>query len=705
MSTIKRIISLAVSVCMVFAMFSVCVVANANETLNDVKIVLSTDAVSIDNNGTVELCVSLDNYGDYILGNKVLAAAVINIDYDESAVTPDIDNVTVADSVKNNIALNADDGNLTFVLTGDNSNYITADQLNANNGVLFTVSFAAKGIDADAVFSVNKGLDTSATSLAVLDLDVVAGGEGTLITDASVAGIDDCVSVQIGEGDADVYQPQTITVTMVDANGTNGYWYAPDSDGPFYVGDRVVFNTAYASIYLDGTKYDPWTAYFTLQGGNGSYTSAGNIQLYVGAGGGGITLDKSGVWELSCSNNSIHYSLMTIEVYPTPTQDDVNDAKLFDETVSAFPDADEITLDDEDAVLAACELYEALSPAALTFITEEEKYIAVYEAYLTLKYGSVGRAKAYEVIAVIAELPEPGAVTLSDDDVISNARSAYTLLNDEYKGYVENYKKLLACESALDAIYVPRTITYAPGDTSATSTNYVSFSSNEFYVSDSLKNNAWWTNYTFKYTDKSSGITYSGKIYNAYYVCESAGINQKAQVGYGNSTGTSANAYTLTAAGEWVFKGTIEDSTNGYITVELARFTVGATPCGNQDNDAANDVINRINNLPEKITYFDIDMVYELKADYDALIRYDLVSDELVAKLNAAVAAADRALNIVSDVNADGVVDAADLLLIQNMIVGQCEIVDGADVDGDGKVNALDLLKLQQHILGYSLLF
>ncbi|MBQ3563570.1 MAG: dockerin type I repeat-containing protein [Clostridia bacterium] len=705
MSTIKRIISLAVSVCMVFAMFSVCVVANANEAINDVQIVLSTDAVSIDNNGTVELCVSLDNYGDYILGNKVLAAAVINIGYDESAVTPDIDNVTVADSVKNNIALNADDGNLTFVLTGDNSNYITADQLNANNGVLFTVSFAAKGIDTDAVFSVNKGLDTSATSLAVLDLDVVAGGEGTLITDASVAGIDDCVSVQIGEGDAYVYQPQTITVTMVDANGTNGYWYAPDSDGPFYVGDRVVFNTAYASIYLDGTKYDPWTAYFTLQGGNGSYTSAGNIQLYVGAGGGGITLDKSGVWELSCSNNSIHYSLMTIEVYPTPTQDDVNDAKLFDETVSAFPDADEITLDDEDAVLAACELYEALSPAALTFITEEEKYIAVYEAYLTLKYGSVGRAKAYEVIAVITELPEPGDVTLSDEDVIFNARNVYTLLNDEYKGYVENYKKLLACESALDAIYVPRTITYAPGDTSATSTGYVSFSSNEFHVSDSLKNNAWWINYTFNYTDKSSGITYSGKIYNAYYVCESAGINQNAQVGYGKSTGTSDNAYTLSVAGEWIFKGTIEDSANGYITVELARFSVGETPYGNQDNDAANNVINRINNLPEKITYFDIDAVYELKADYDALIRYDLVSDELVAKLNAAVAAADRALNIVSDVNSDGVVDAADLLLIQNMIVGQCEVVEGADVDGDGKVNALDLLKLQQHILGYSLLF
>ena len=705
MSILKRILSFAVSVCMILALFSVCIVANAYEILDDVKIALSTNVTTIEKSGTVELSVVLENYGDYIAGNKVLAAAVINVGFDESVVTPDIDNVVVDNSIKGNIALNAADGNLTFVLTGDTTSYITANQLVTNNGVLFTIPFDAKDVDADITFSVNKGLDTAATSLAVLNLDVVAGGTGSLITDATVTGIGDYVSVIVGEGSAYVYQPQTITVTMVDANGTNGYWYAPDSDGPFYVGDRVVFNTAYASIYLDGTKFDPWTAYFTLMGGTGSFNSAGNIQLYVGAGGGGITLDKAGVWELYCYNNSVRYSLMKIEVYPAVTQADVVAAKVFDETVKALPNADQVTLDDEDAILAAVAQYEALSPAALTFITEEEKYIAVYEAYLTLKFGSVGRAKAYEVIEVIAELPEPGDVTLSDAEAISNAREQYTLLNDEYKEYVENYKKLLACESALDAIYVPKTITYAPNDTSATSTSYVSFSKNEFNVSDSLKNNAWWTNYTFNYTNTATGITHSGKIYNAYYVCESKGISQHAQVGYGNSTGTSSNAYTLPAAGEWVLKGTIEDNTNGHISVVLARFTVGETPFGNEDNAAADDVIDRINNLPEKITRNDIDTVMELKADYDALVRYDLVSDELVATLVAAVAAADRVSNLVSDVNDDGVLDASDLLLIQYMIVGEYEIIDGADADGNGKVDALDLLKLQQHILGYSFLF
>ena len=705
MSTLKRILSFAVSICMVLTLFSVCIIANAYEALDDVTISLSINSQKIDNTGSVDVSVSLKNYDDYISGNKVLAAAVINISFDENVVTPDLDKVTVINSVKNNVALNSVDGNLTFVLTGDNTNYVAADQLAENNGVLFTVTFNANKIDADASFSVSQGLDTSATSLAVLDLDVVAGGEGALITDASVNGIGDSVSVQIGEGNAYVYQPQTITVTMVDANGTNGYWYAPDSNGPFYAGDRVVFNTAYVSIYLDGTKYDPWTAYFTLKGGTGSYNSYGNIQLYVGAGGGAITIDKPGVWELYCYNNDIRYSLMSITVYPTPTQDDINAAKAFDEAVKALPNADEIALDDEATVLDVHNQYELLSATAQLFITEGEKYTAVYEAYLTLKYGSVGRAKAYEVITIIAELPEPGDVALTDADAISFARDKYTMLSDSYKEFVDNYKKLVACESALDAIYVSKTVTYAPGDTSASSTNYVNFSSNELYVSDSLKNNAWWSDYTYYYTDSTSGKTYSGTIYNAYYVNESAGINQKAQVGFGKSTGLSESAYQITAAGEWIFKGTIEDSTNGHITVELARFTVGETPYGNEDNDAANDVIDRINKLPEKITFKDIETVNELKADYDELVRYDLVSAELVEKLETAVKAADRVANLVSDVNLDGVLDATDLLLIQYMIVGQSEMLEGADVDGDGNVNALDLLKLQQHILGYTLLF
>ena len=137
-------------------------------------------------------------------------------------------------------------------------------------------------------------------------------------------------------------------------------------------------------------------------GGTGSFNSAGNIQLYVGAGGGGITLDKAGVWELYCYNNSIRYSLMKIEVYPAVTQADVVAAKVFDETVKALPNADQVTLDDEDAILAAVAQYEALSPAALTFITEEEKYIAAKALYQNKQYSVIVYTKSYyNAVAII----------------------------------------------------------------------------------------------------------------------------------------------------------------------------------------------------------------------------------------------------------------------------------------------------------------
>lgn len=702
--SINRILSLVVTVCIVAAMMSVCVVANAYDVKTDIQLSVTADAQSIANDGTVNVSVAVDNYSDYISGNKVLAAAVVNISYDSNLVTPDIDSIAVDSGISGSVEAGANDGMLTFIFTGDSTKYITAEQLSSNGGVVFTVSFTANGVDGDADFSVAAGEDTASTSLAVLDLDVMNGAEGYLITSAGICGIGDYTTVQVGEGASYVYEPKRITVTMVDVNGTSGRWYAPDSDGPFYVGDRVVFNTAYAKINLDVENYEPWTAYFTLTGGTGSGNSAGNIQLYVGAGGGAITLDKAGTWQLTCSSNGTTYTLMTMDVYPTPTQEDVEAAAAFDLVAEQLPEAENVTLDDEAEILSAYESYESLSAAAQTFVTKYDKYISTYEAYLTLKYGSVGRAKAYSVISIIAELPEPSDIALTDAEDLDFVRTKYNQLNDDYKQFVDNYKKLLACESALDAIYVPKTITYVPGDTSATSTSYMTFSSTEFYVSDSLKNNTWWQNYTFNYTD-TSGTTHSGKIYNAVYTCASANISQRAQVGFGKSTGASESPYTLTVAGEWIIYGEIEDSTNGNITIELARFTVEPTPYGNDDNAAAEDVSARIEALPEQIMLSDVETVEQLKVDYDALVRYDLISSANVAKLEAAVLAAERAAKMTCDVNRDGVIDSTDLLMIELMIIGQSDIVEGADVDGDGRLTALDLLKLEQHFLGYSLLF
>ncbi len=699
----KRISSIAISLCILATMISTGVVANAYDAKSDVVLSVSADSATVANNGSVDVAVTLDDYADYISGNKVLAAAVVNVSYDAQLVTPDLASLTVADSIADVVEIDDNSGVLTFVLNGDSVKYISAEQLAANDNKLFSVSFNANDNSGKATFAITDGNDTSSTSLAVLDLDVANGADGDLITDAAVSGVGDYTVVSVGDNNFN-YESKTITVTMTDANGANGSWYSPSVDGPYYIGDTVRFDTAYQVIYLDGVEHSPWNAYFTVIGGAGSGNSNGHVQLYNGANGATFELDKSGTWELVCYYDNKAYVLMSIDVYPAPTQDDADSAAAFDAIANNLPDAATVTIDDEVTVLAAYEAYEALSPAAQTLVTSYDKYSAVYDAYLVAKYGSVGRAYAYEVISVIAELPEPSEIDLADASDIDYARTKYTMLADEYKQFVDNYKKLVACESALDAIYVSKTITFRPADPTG-ATNYLSFSETEFYVSDSIKNGAWWQDYTFSYTDAESGITYSGKVYDAYYECASAGISQLGQVGTGNTTGYDSKAYVLTVAGEWVIKAKIEDKANGNYIAEIASFTVLPTPYGNEDNAAVEGIIERINNLPEFITSADVDTVKQLEADYNALVRYDLVPSDAVAKLNEAVIAADRVSSNSPDVSGDGVIDGADLLMIEYMIVGLSDVTEGADIDGNGVVNALDLLKLEQHFLGYSKLF
>ena len=702
--SINRILSAVLSVCVLITMASASFVANAYTEQASVEFVVSTSATSnVDIDGTFDLVVGITDYDAAINGNKVLGAAIVNVTYDETLVTPDVDAFETFDGITAVSDMTAKNGVITFVFTGDIEKYVTKTQLDAVNGQLLSVPFTANGVDGDASFGVSAGSDMSSTSLAVLDLDVVNGADGELVTDLEINGIGNFCEVTLGEGDPYVYVPKAITVTMVDANGTNGYWYAPNTDGPFFVGDNLTFNTAYKTINIGGTSnYEPWSASFTLEGGSGSGNSAGNLQLYVGANGGVFNLDKAGTWSLTCYIDSVKYTLMSIKVYPTPSQAIFNQAAAFDAMVEELPLAEDVELTDEAQILAAYEAYEALNETAKLYVNTYDKYIASYESFLTLKYGSVGRAMAYEVIEVIEALPEPYEIALTDADAISYARTKYTQLKDEYKEYVDNYKKLVACESALDAIYVTKTVTYLPDKTDG-SGNYVSMSETEIYVSDYLRNNAWWQNYTFSYV--VDGTTYSGKIYNAEFRCPSANITQRVQVGFGKSTGSTETPYQLTAAGEWYLYGTIEDSTNGWLTVELAQFTVLPTPFGNADNAAADAVNEGIENLPSKITYADVETVKQLKADYDNLVRYDLITAENTEKLLAAYELVENISNLTMDLNGDLVLDSADLVLMEMMIVGLETPVEGADISRDGIINALDLLMLEQHYLGYSLLF
>ncbi len=702
--SINRVLSAVLSVCLLVTMLSATIVAGAYTEQTAVEFVVSTTAISnIDSNGEFDLAIGITDYENSIIGNKVLGAAIINVTYDETLVTPDVDAFDTFTDIAGVADVSANNGVITFVFTGDIENYITKSQIDGTNGEILSIPFTANGVDGEASFGVSAGNDMSSTSLAVLDLDVLTGGEGELVTDLEVTGIGNFCNVTIGEGETYVYEPKAITVTMVDANGTNGYWYAPTTEGPFFVGDNLTFDTEYQKINIAGTSgFEPWNANFSLDGGTGSGNSSGSLQLYVGANGGVFNLDKAGTWSLTTYVDNVRYTLMSIDVFPTPSQSAFDAAAEFDVIADALPTAEEVEISDEAQILAAYEAYEALTETSKLYVTTYDKYIAAYEAYLTLKYGSVGRAMAYEVIEVIEALPEPYEIELTDGEAIDYARTKYTQLKDDYKEFVDNYKKIVACESAIDAIYVAKTVNYWPDKTDG-SGNYVGMSETEIYVSDSLHNNAWWQNYTFTYAE--GGKTYSGKIYNAEYRCPSANITQRAQVGFGNSTGSSAASYVIPAAGEWYLYGTIEDGTNGWVTIELAHFTVLPTPYGNADNAAADAVNEGIANLPSKITAADVDTVKQLKADFDSLVRYDLVSAEDAAKLNAAYETAMNISNLTMDLNGDQQLDSADLVIMEMMIVGLETPVEVADISRDGLINALDLLMLEQHYLGLSLLF
>lgn len=709
-NSIKRVISIVLTVCVLMCALTSALTAGAYSAPDSVKLVITADngksnISNVEPNGEFNVKISVADYADCIDDTNPLAAAVVNITYDESLVTPNLESLSTYTGISSKSSVNAKNGILTFAFTGDNTNYIGRSELDNNSGKLFSVSFTAKGTDGDASFGIFGGEDTSATSLATLNLSVVGGESGDLINDIKAEGVGDSVKVKIGSGDSYVYSPKRITVSLADATGKNGYWYAPDNNGYVYVGDNVLFNTAYQKITLGDTEnYEPWTAYFVVVGGTGSGNSGGNFQLYMGNNGGAITLDKPGTWTLYCYNNDIKYTLMSLVVYPTPANDDVLAAKAFDELADNLPAADTITIADEEAVMNAYNAYENLSVTATTFVTKYDKYISVYRAYLADKFGSYGRAMAIDAINAIDTLPEPGEITLTDADKISEVRTIYNMLDDEYKEYVDNYKKLLADESALDAIYVPKTVGFKPSkDLSATSENYITMTDDVIYVSDQLKNNDWWMNYTFKYD--VNGVICSGKIYNAVITCPDAGISRSAQVGFGKTTGSSDSAYTLTAAGEWFIYGTIEDGTNGNQYVLLKQFTVLPTPEGNADTKAAEDVANRINALPETLTSEHIDLVYQLKNDFDALVRYDLISDAESEKLASAVEKIKKIENLVCDINGDGNVDSSDLLIMQQMLLGQMPFDSVADINSDGVADALDLLRLQQHILGITKLF
>ena len=110
----------------------------------------------------------------------------------------------------------------------------------------------------------------------------------------------------------------------------------------------------------------------------------------------------------------------------------------------------EVTLDSEDAIVAARTAYDAADDAVKAYVTELATLEAAEAALAQLKADAeaeaAAKAAAADIDALIAAI---GEVTLDSEDAIVAARTAYDAADDAVKAYVTELATLEAAEAAL----------------------------------------------------------------------------------------------------------------------------------------------------------------------------------------------------------------------------------------------------------------
>lgn len=111
--------------------------------------------------------------------------------------------------------------------------------------------------------------------------------------------------------------------------------------------------------------------------------------------------------------------------------------------IDALPAVSDLTLDDEDAVKAALNAYNALPADAKAKVSSGTKN------KLDDALAKMSELRAEKVSDMIAALPEAKDVKLSDESRITAARRAYSELSDAEKEMVTNLNRLIGAETAL----------------------------------------------------------------------------------------------------------------------------------------------------------------------------------------------------------------------------------------------------------------
>ena len=114
--------------------------------------------------------------------------------------------------------------------------------------------------------------------------------------------------------------------------------------------------------------------------------------------------------------------------------------------INNLPNVSDLTLNDEEKLIAARNLYEALNSKVKKYVTNLNVLESCEKAFNVIKdiYDS-GNA----VISLIDSLPSADAVSLSDKALVESARNSYNELSDDAKKLVNNLSKLEALEEKI----------------------------------------------------------------------------------------------------------------------------------------------------------------------------------------------------------------------------------------------------------------
>ena len=130
-----------------------------------------------------------------------------------------------------------------------------------------------------------------------------------------------------------------------------------------------------------------------------------------------------------------------------------------EETINALPEADQLTLENKEAVAAARAAFDALTEAQQAQVSKaaQDKLAAAEAAIAKLEAAEADKAAAAKVEETINALPAAADITLENKEAVAAARAAFNALTKAQQALVskEAQDKLTACEARIAELEKP----------------------------------------------------------------------------------------------------------------------------------------------------------------------------------------------------------------------------------------------------------